>query len=244
MKIRKPKVIKYSHSEEDILFEGLIPVKKHMPEWYKQVPVFHGDGKPHVRNNKKSSPTIKACAPYMDSMTTGYVVELWMDIEVSSSRGATGLSPKEPVIHWPTRPNPLQERDREISGNMPTPVGHYDKHFIWESPIILEVPAGYSMLITHPLNRQDLPFTTLSAVVDADKNPMGAGAIPFFLKEDFEGIIPRGTPIFQVIPFKRESWVAEKDDSLIPKGKKMTALAIAYAHGFYKRFNWTKKDFN
>ena len=31
-----------------------------------------------------------------------------------------------------------------------------------------EMPAGYSLLITHPFNRHDLPFVTLTGLVDAD----------------------------------------------------------------------------
>jgi len=30
------------------------------------------------------------------------------------------------------------------------------------------MPAGYSLLITHPFNRHDLPFVTLTGLVDAD----------------------------------------------------------------------------
>jgi hypothetical protein len=32
---------------------------------------------------------------------------------------------------------------------------------------------------------------------------------PFVIEENFEGIIPKGTPMFQVIPFKRENWEME-----------------------------------
>ena len=31
------------------------------------------------------------------------------------------------------------------------------------------------------------------------------------LKEEFTGIIPKGTPLAQIIPFKRESWSMETD---------------------------------
>ena len=33
----------------------------------------------------------------------------------------------------------------------------------------IETPPGYSMLITHPFNRPDLPFTTLTGLVDCDR---------------------------------------------------------------------------
>ena len=29
---------------------------------------------------------------------------------------------------------------------------------------------------------------------------------PFFIKEGFTGLIPYGTPIVQIIPFKRDDW--------------------------------------
>ena len=32
----------------------------------------------------------------------------------------------------------------------------------------IEAPAGYSLLFTHPVNRPDLPFTTLTGLVDSD----------------------------------------------------------------------------
>jgi hypothetical protein len=67
------------------------------------------------------------------------------------------------------------------------------------------------VLITSPLNRLDLPFRSLTAVIDADvfyhilPDPMqGGGNYPFYLNRGFEGIIPIGTPMCQYIPFKRE----------------------------------------
>ena len=42
-------------------------------------------------------------------------------------------------------------------------------------------------------------------MVDTDKYPIPVH-FPFLLKKNFEGLIKQGTPIIQVIPFKRESW--------------------------------------
>ena len=54
-----------------------------------------------------------------------------------------------------------------------------------------------------------MPFTIFSGVVDTDTYQVPV-AFPFVLKEpNFEGMIPAGTPIAQVIPFKRESWKME-----------------------------------
>ena len=35
--------------------------------------------------------------------------------------------------------------------------------------------------------------------------------VPFVIKNNFSGIIERGTPMFQVIPFKREKWDSKFD---------------------------------
>ena len=32
---------------------------------------------------------------------------------------------------------------------------------------------------------------------------------PIYIKEGFEGIVEKGTPMFQIIPFKRSNWDSE-----------------------------------
>ena len=237
------KVLKFSYDEEVPLLSGPTPSKKHLPDWYKKTPMFSGDGKAHISGLAHlSTLTVKACAPFMDAMTSGYVVELPMDIEVVRELLPSG--DYRPIILWPVGPPPLNERPENGRSPLPIPVGHAETHFFWQNQIIMQLPKGYSMLVTHPLNRYDLPFTTLSAIVDADINPMSTGAVAFFVRDNFEGIIPRGTPMYQIIPFKRESWLAKFDAKLFRIGQKATALSLAHAHGFYKRFSWSKKEFN
>ena len=45
-----------------------------------------------------------------------------------------------------------------------------DDHFIikFNNFWTIEAPPGYSLLFTHPVNRADLPFTTLTGLVDCD----------------------------------------------------------------------------
>jgi hypothetical protein len=103
-----------------------------------------------------------------------------------------------------------------------------------------QTPPGYSSLITHPLNRHDLPFITLSGLVDTDMT-MARGNLPFFLKEGFEGVIPAGTPMFQIIPFKRENWQMEEDKSIMKIGLENEFLTKKSVYGWYKNNKWNKK---
>ena len=66
------------------------------------------------------------------------------------------------------------------------------------------------------MNRFDLPFYTMSGIVESDIWGLPVFTA-FFLQKDFIGVIPKGTPIFQIIPFKRDDWereVSDDDDDL------------------------------
>ena len=75
----------------------------------------------------------------------------------------------------------------------------------WTVPWSIETPKGFSLLFTHPLNRMELPFVTMSGIVDTDEYECPVN-LPFLIREGFMGVIPKGTPIAQVIPIKREKW--------------------------------------
>lgn len=211
--------------------------KNFIPEWYKKAEQFIG-GKVEVLPQSGISRGPKLCVPFLDALTSGYIATLWQDIIVSYEFG-------EPVIRWEEfhdSPRPAQDRSPLTTPTYPIPAGHFNKHFVWQSPYIFKVPEGYSLLITHPFNRFELPFTTLSAVVDAD-GVMGAGNIPFYLKDGFEGVIEKGTPLFQVLPFKREAWKTEEDMSLIEDSDRNISMSSRVVRGWYKNNQWRKKTY-
>ena len=78
-------------------------------------------------------------------------------------------------------------------------------HNLWT----IEAPEGYSVLFTHPANRFDLPFTTLTGLVDCDRYHDNWIHFPAHWHDtNFSGVLPKGTPVAQCMPVKRESWVA------------------------------------
>lgn len=212
------------------------PAKNHVPEWYK-----------NTRNIKRDSAetsltkNLKDCTPFSDSLISGYIWSTPGDIYVE--RVPNSAAPK---ISFAPDLEIMDVRDSKSAGFMKVPEGCYDTHFVWKHTMHISTPKGYSVLITHPLNRHDLPFVSLSGIVDCDSNPMRPGNYPFFIKKSFDGLIPKGTPVLQIIPIKREDWVSEKDQGMISadKWEKNSYEVMSTTVGWYKKNHWSRKSYN
>jgi hypothetical protein len=235
--MKSKKTIKFANADEHLSLEGVRSAKAFVPDWYKKAKQFIGSGRPEVRMGD-SNKALKLCVPFLDSLTAGYIVELWQDIEVVKELNG------EAIIHWASQPDVARARNSRMAETVPVPAGHSTTHYVWQTHYSISTPRGYSCLITHPFNRYDLPFTTLSAVVDTDINPMTEGSLPFFIRKDFEGIIPKGTPLYQILPFKRDDWEIEKDADVQQRSNKIKALSSSVTHGFYKATGWTIKKYD
>lgn len=234
----KRKVIKFGSSHD--YAPTPVPSFTKIPDWYKKIPKFSGGASgPRIdsesSDHRFSNKTVKHCAPFLDALTAGYVVELWQDLQVT--RTIHG-----PEFNWPVDPKVVDARPASSSLDFPTPIGCYPTQYVWVSPFIINTPPGYSCLISHPFNRLDLPYITMSAIMDSDV-VLPSGGAPFYLKEDFEGIIEAGTPLFQVLPFKRENWRSEVDSSLKESADKSWWFTFRTSKGFYRENHWHKKRY-
>jgi len=231
--------------EQMIHLDAPKPSKAYIPEWYKKSPMF---SKGSYNPNTDPLPTLayKACAPFLDSMTSGYTITTWCDITFSY-----GPEPYDqldddqkdnPNFYWSMSPEPIGKRDTEVMQLFPVPEGFSKTPYVWQQPWALKTPPGYSLLYTHPYNRFDLPFITLSGIVDSD-NFFAGGNIPFYLKKGFTGIIKSGTPIIQVIPIKREKWEIDESIDLYEESNRIGSKARSVISGYYKQHFWKKKDY-
>jgi len=135
-------------------------------------------------------------------MSAGYHIPLCSDVWVDNN-GPNNLSFK-----WSWELGDivtLQKPDQHQT--YPVSLGGYPSVFKWVNQWIVKTPPGWSCLFVHPQHHEELPFRCLSAMVDTDKHPTPVN-FPFFLRKGFSGLIPKDTPIIQVIPFKRESFTA------------------------------------
>lgn len=217
------------------------PAKHFIPEWYKQAPPS-----PTPRNflfdesGLVSNLAIKSCVPFLDALTHGYVQELWTDIHFSPSINYEIID----SYHYSTGPRPLSHRQGG-STHLVIPDEFYKTEFVWKTPWIPKMPKGYSLLYTQPLNNLDLPFLSLNGIVDSDNyHHEPDGQYPFLLKKGFEGVLPAGTPLYVMIPIKREDWISKA----VPFDEKenmarRNQIRRFFSNG-YRRAFWEKKSFN
>jgi hypothetical protein len=173
------------------------PSRTLLPEWYKAIsppPVeFHDDGS-MTRN-------VKNCVPFLDALRAGWIQETWTDIHFKSEQSG------DIRFHYSTNPKPLDARGGR-SGVSLRASSHQPVELVWKMPWIPKTPSGWSVLVTSPINRLDLPFSVASGIIDSDNfYHVPFGSLPFYIERGFEGVIPAGTPMYQIIPIKRtERW--------------------------------------
>ena len=171
--------------------------------------------------------------PVFDAITTGYIIESPADVWVSIRDGqqyfewsSLALISFHPIEQAPLHP------DRKPHS--------YPK---WNNPWSIKTPRGYSTLFVQPFHRESV-FTILPGIVDTDQY-FAPVNFPFVINDpQFEGLIPAGTPIAQVIPFKRDSWKMELggQSNLIEQATISQKLQTKFFDR-YKTMFWSRKEY-
>jgi hypothetical protein len=205
-----------------------------LPEWYKKLSRYvNNTDKPIKSLGRKD---VKSCVPFRDAMISGYMYLLPADIEVAiSDTGDVDIFYNEALtFRVVDKRGNINDPNNQGYG-MPHPLGTSPIMFAWASMWGTKTNKSDSILVTHPLNRHDLPFVTTSGVIDSGYFGV-AGNIPFFIKEGFTGVIPKGTPIAQIIPYERKEWVSKKIPTNVKEYSLFMTLRDTYLHSFYSRF--------
>lgn len=213
-----------------------------LPDWYKSIPPRHTQKKLHQPLNAEThNHTVKKCVPFLDAMSNGYMAVLTDDVYVEQVEvEEPGIT--KPFFRWKTDVELITWHSKVQYDGLPIPKGYDDMVAKFSNQWEFETPKGFSIFFTHPSNRFDLPFLTISGFVDTDtyQSPV---QFPFFLRTGFEGIIESGTPIAQLHLVKRESWESEvipydKNDAYIKKREFFRTFAESYKKNF-----WVKKQY-
>lgn len=177
--------------------------------------------------------------PFGDAMRAGYIQETWCDIHISQEQGRLNYNfPAKPTIMGHREPDP--DHAIPVAEALWTPAD-----LAWHTPWVPRAPKGWSILFCSPLNRMDLPFQVTAGIIDSDQffhTP--GGQVPFFIRRGFTGIIPKGTPMYQMIPIRREErWTASRQPSDEQAWRKRHHEIISRFTGAYRDKFWIPKRY-
>jgi hypothetical protein len=224
------------------------PAAKLIPDWYKDMESYRGGIKGPMGFGQSTTATMKRCMPIFDAMTSGYIITTYVDVFVtqrqeidSETNEPTGKA--MPWYEWalfePLNFHAPYQAPNHYMRDGLSNEAYYPK---WMNPWAIKTPPGYSCLFLPPLHR-DIPFTILSGVVDTDKytSPIN---FPFALNDwGFEGLIPAGTPMAHVIPFKRESWNMSfgNEEDARQGHKELLSIRSRFFDGYKSQYRQTKE---
>lgn len=219
--LKMSKKINFYTTNADMFIDHPRAARHELPNW------FHA-----LQEVSNGTRTLKTCPPFLDAMSMGYHLTLSADIYIAN--GELQQISVVPVI------TQFSENTVDVAA---IPDEFIKAPFQLQNFFITETPKGYSSLVVQPLNRPDLPFMTMSGVVETDKFPAPIKPF-FFIRKDFTGVIKEGTPIAQVIPFKRENWeskVQDKKTKTIPQ--RFLERVNNPPFNFYKENFWKLKRY-
>jgi hypothetical protein len=209
------------------------PATKFIPDWYKNMESYIGGVKKPGSGNDKTVATVKRCMPVLDAITAGYIITLPADVYVSLKDGMQyfewsnfGLVEFHPVIQAPEHP-----------------LKNEHSYAKWMNPWSVKTPSGYSTLFVQPFHRSSV-FTILPGIVDTDTY-FAPVNFPFVIDDPkFEGLIPKGTPIAQCIPIKRDVWNTQLGKEKELKGIRNLMIAVhTQFFNKYKTMFWHRKEY-
>ncbi|MEW9897646.1 hypothetical protein ABWL39_03260 [Chitinivorax sp. PXF-14] len=182
-----------------------IPARQALPEWLRAMPT-----KAFSELHGRDIRTVKQCPPFVDAMSHGFMILLPCDVRVDHGRFAWDWAqPPLTVEHHPRAP---------LSFHVPEQLRGAPFHdgrsaaLKFNSFWTIELEPGWSLLVTHPVNRDDLPFRLLTGLVDADRfTDAGINFPAIWARPDYCGVLQKGTPIAQcfVVPRDRLELVCE-----------------------------------
>ena len=225
------------------------PVKLNIPEWFKKLE--------HTVLDK----TVKGCIPFLDSLTSGYLLKIPQDFHVRHN--VDNKNEKGEIFKDSFQTFGLHDMSQLINAkfiNLNSGIDTHPTKQVEGSPFIeknknlpfykilnpwkIKTPKGYSCLFVPPLNNSDDRFHIIPAIVDTDTFPNEIN-FPIIINGDkypvLETTIKKGTPYVQIIPFKRDNWkmtLIPRKQKEVQKSRLFYGLKILHT---YKEKYWSKK---
>lgn len=167
--------------------------KAMMPEWFKRLPAVDKD---HLTPSNNGL-TIKRCMPFLDALTTGWIIPVAATVRLEIKDNGRTVD-----AGWEIDKVMVSNHGmHQVAGNPRDPRPPCKLHNYWT----IKTPPGWSCLFVPPLNRPNGVIEIVSGIVDTDTYRSLIN-FPFFATAP-DGIytLERGSPMVQVVPFRRDS---------------------------------------
>ncbi len=177
--------------------------KRGLPDWLKRMVATApcADLNGEIR-------TVKQCPPFVDAMGFGFIVPLATDIRVDRGSFEWDWQLGPSSLGGYTRSPLTFHLGEQLTG---APFADAENAAIkFTNYWTIETPPGCALLVTHPFNREELPFRTLTGLVDTDRYKDGCIQFPaLWTDPEFAGVLERGLPIAQCVVVPREALALE-----------------------------------
>jgi len=214
-----------------------VPAKRGLPDWLRRMPMSAREAAFDAE-----VPTVKRCPPFLDAMSHGFLMPLPCDVHFADGSFEWDWRELPPSLPRHTARTPLSFHvGAQLTG---TPLFAEDVLALkFMNPWIMATEPGISLLVTHPFNRQDLPFRTVTGLVDSDRYVDNYVHFPaLWVDEGFSGTLPKGTPVAQCVPVRRaelemrfEDLDAAAQDRLAATQQEVVTPKGAYRRRFRSR---------
>jgi len=237
------KIIEFTPTSKNALLFPPEPIKKNIPDWFKNISAtIEGSNFTAKHFNDfdiQTNLTIKKCVPFMDYMTSGYLIKCHTDILID-----------------PREDNEIKNFEWRFPGG-PPPIGQHSfaqcpvhtmgskrSYIKFNNQWVIKTPSGYSCLFMQPLNLENELFKLFPAIVDTDVYDNNIN-FPGFITTEENFMIPAGHPLMMVFPFKRDEWRAKVNQTIVERSKnKFVSLSEQFFHNVYRNFFHSKKRYD
>jgi hypothetical protein len=215
-----------------------IPAVLGLPDWFKTMPQ-----RAFSAALQAEQTTVKKCPPFIDAMTYGFLIPLVADLRVEDGTLSWDRDvPTGALTNYSRSPIDFHDNSQVIG----TPFYQEDRFLIkFANFWTFETPPGYSLLISHSFNRRDLPFVTLTGLVDADRYRDNFINFPAHWHDTgFNGVLPKGTPVAQCVPVKRDGWTGRFgviEGDAVGRLQELSRAVLQEAGVYRKRFRALKR---
>jgi hypothetical protein len=188
-----PKIRFLCAAEDDGVIAPPVPAKSYVPDWFRRLPAVDAA----VASKNDTGLTIKRCMPFLDAMSTGWILPLAATVRLDIRDGGAWVEGGWDFDKTMVSNHGLHQVRGNPWGNRPP----RKFHNYWT----IVTPPGWSCLFVDPLNRPNGVFEVLGGVVDTDTY-RSLIHFPFFATgPDGVHVIEKGSPLVQVIPFRRDT---------------------------------------